>query len=191
MDVATWQQYLTTRSSKLLDAIVREEMPFIRDMAKHFARKHRSVDYDDIVQDLSVGLIKAIDRWDPERGTWRMYAFHLMKRELHAWRKRSALISHPDGHVVFDNEDGDIFRRLSSPAEAEDITDGHRLVEEIKQLKPREQETLLNRFMLEESVRETSKHIGCSPQRVQQIQDEALKKLKKRMAFKPKKRRAA
>jgi RNA polymerase sigma-B factor len=52
---------------RLRDRLVTEHLP----VAKHIARRfgHRGEPYDDLVQVATVGLINAVDRFDPERGS--------------------------------------------------------------------------------------------------------------------------
>ncbi|MFD1150025.1 SigB/SigF/SigG family RNA polymerase sigma factor [Saccharothrix hoggarensis] len=52
---------------RLRDELVTEHLP----VAKHIARRfgHRGEPYDDLVQVATVGLINAVDRFDPERGS--------------------------------------------------------------------------------------------------------------------------
>jgi RNA polymerase sigma factor for flagellar operon FliA len=48
---------------------IRELLPIVRAMAKRIHRLVPSVDVDDLVGDGSVGLIRAVDGFDPARGT--------------------------------------------------------------------------------------------------------------------------
>jgi RNA polymerase sigma-B factor len=55
------------RREQLRDKLVTEHLP----VAKHIARRfgHRGEPYEDLVQVATVGLINAVDRFDPERGS--------------------------------------------------------------------------------------------------------------------------
>jgi RNA polymerase sigma-B factor len=55
------------RRERLRDELVTEHLP----VAKHIARRfgHRGEPHDDLVQVATVGLINAVDRFDPERGS--------------------------------------------------------------------------------------------------------------------------
>ena len=49
------------------DDLVVRHLPLVRSLARRYA--HRGVPLDDLIQVGSVGLIKAVDRFDPSRGT--------------------------------------------------------------------------------------------------------------------------
>ena len=49
------------------DELFERHLPLARKLARRYLRPGES--YDDLVQVASVGLLKAIDRFDPERGT--------------------------------------------------------------------------------------------------------------------------
>ena len=65
------EQALLVRYHRAGDLAAREELverflPFARDLARRYSYTEES--FDDLVQVASVGLIKAIDRFDPDRG---------------------------------------------------------------------------------------------------------------------------
>lgn len=61
--IASWQ---SERDPAVLDALVRQFMPLVRALARRYS--HSSMVMEDLVQVAALGLIKAIDRFDPERG---------------------------------------------------------------------------------------------------------------------------
>lgn len=63
---ARFVDYRRTRRSDLRDRLVRRHMPLAERIAGRY--RHRGVPYDDLVQTASVGLIHAVDRFDPDRG---------------------------------------------------------------------------------------------------------------------------
>jgi RNA polymerase sigma-B factor len=64
-DHALFVRYRRDRDAATRDALVARFMP----LALHLARRyHSSADHDDLAQVASIGLLKAIDRFDPERG---------------------------------------------------------------------------------------------------------------------------
>lgn len=63
---ARFVDYRRTGSAELRDRLVRRHMPLAERIAGRFQR--RGVAYDDLVQTASVGLIHAVDRYDPDRG---------------------------------------------------------------------------------------------------------------------------
>jgi len=55
-----------TRDPALRDTLVERYLPLARQLARHYQRPDESM--DDLVQVASLGLVKAIDRFDPSRG---------------------------------------------------------------------------------------------------------------------------
>src|SRR5665213_3619587 len=50
------------------EATIRSLLPLVRTMARRVARVVRAADLDDLIGDGSVGLIRAVDAFDPARG---------------------------------------------------------------------------------------------------------------------------
>jgi RNA polymerase sigma-B factor len=61
------RRYAKERSPQVREELVQRFMPLARRLAARYAGGAEP--YDDLVQVASVGLVKAIDRFDPERGT--------------------------------------------------------------------------------------------------------------------------
>ncbi len=61
------RRYAAERSPQVREELVQRFMPLARRLASRYAGGAEP--YDDLVQVASVGLVKAIDRFDPERGT--------------------------------------------------------------------------------------------------------------------------
>ena len=64
---ALWERFVRTRDSAVREELVRRYMPF----AKNLALRYRggSEAFDDLLQVANLGLVNAIDRFDPSRGT--------------------------------------------------------------------------------------------------------------------------
>ena len=60
-----WVEFASTRDSSLRDRLITENLGLARRLAHRFA--HRGQSYDDLAQVASIALIKAVDRYDPER----------------------------------------------------------------------------------------------------------------------------
>ena len=58
-------EFASTRDSSLRDQLITENLGLARRLAHRFA--HRGQSYDDLAQVASIALIKAVDRYDPER----------------------------------------------------------------------------------------------------------------------------
>src|ERR1700727_1279634 len=61
-----WVEFAASRDERLRDELVTEHIGLARRLAHRFA--NRGEPYDDLVQVGSIALIKAVDRFDPERG---------------------------------------------------------------------------------------------------------------------------
>ncbi|MGH9096448.1 MAG: SigB/SigF/SigG family RNA polymerase sigma factor [Acidimicrobiales bacterium] len=58
-------EFASTRDSSLRDRLITDNLGLARRLAHRFA--HRGQSYDDLAQVASIALIKAVDRYDPER----------------------------------------------------------------------------------------------------------------------------
>jgi RNA polymerase sigma-B factor len=86
-------RYAAERCPELRDRLVRRYLPLARYCANQFARP--GTPFDDLLQVASLGLIKALDRYDPARGvSFSSYAMPTMTGELrrffrdHSWNVR-------------------------------------------------------------------------------------------------------
>ena len=80
-DVLLLRRYAATRDMLTREQLVARYLPLARYAANHYSR--RSEPFDDLVQVASVGLLKAIDRFDPHNGaTFSSYALPTMLGEL-------------------------------------------------------------------------------------------------------------
>jgi RNA polymerase sigma-B factor len=87
---ALLRRFAETRSPELRDRLVRSFMPLARSLALRYRRRSESI--DDLVAVANLGLVKAIDGYDPGRGrTFGAYAVPTILGELrrhfrdHVW----------------------------------------------------------------------------------------------------------
>ncbi len=84
------------RRSELRDAIVQQVMPYVKKIGHGLAR--RSTDpVDDIIQVGSIGLMKAVEKFDPFCGTsFKTYSTYLITGEIrHYLRDKTSMIKAP------------------------------------------------------------------------------------------------
>jgi RNA polymerase sigma-B factor len=94
-DHALLARYATTRDPALRDALVQRYLPLARYAAQQYARA--SEPFDDLLQIASIGLLKAIDRYDPQIGAaFASYAMPTMHGDLRRhFRDRSWAVRPP------------------------------------------------------------------------------------------------
>jgi RNA polymerase sigma-B factor len=77
----TFEAFASTRDSALRDQLIEAHLGLAEYLARRFA--NRGEPLDDLVQVASTGLIKAVDRFEPERGLeFSTYATHTIVGEL-------------------------------------------------------------------------------------------------------------
>ena len=64
---ALWQEFAQGRDPAIREELVRRYLPFARSLALRY--RGASESFDDLLQVASLGLVNAIDRFDPSRGT--------------------------------------------------------------------------------------------------------------------------
>lgn len=78
------------------DALLQQHMELVHRIARHYSQSVQS-HFDDLVQVGSIGLLRAIERFDPNRRTqFRTYASHLITSEIrHYLRDQVAVVRLP------------------------------------------------------------------------------------------------
>lgn len=78
------------------DQLINDHMDLVRRIARHYSHNFRT-HYDDLVQVGSIGLLRAIERYDAERQTrFKTYASHLITSEIrHYLRDQVAVVRLP------------------------------------------------------------------------------------------------
>jgi RNA polymerase sigma-B factor len=123
-DSALLQRYARTRDPELREQLVRRYLPLARYAANQYARGPEP--FDDLLQVACLGLLKAIDRFDPERqSAFSSYALPTMSGELRRhFRDRGWAVRPPrdllEQALHVERTAGELQRRLGrSPTVAE------------------------------------------------------------------------
>lgn len=87
----------TARSQEARRLLIEQHLPLVRTIARRFT--HRGESFEDLLQVGALGLIKAVDRFDPQRGvTLGAYAAPTIAGEIQRHlRDRATLIRIPRG----------------------------------------------------------------------------------------------
>jgi len=123
-DLILLQRYRATGDRRVRDELVERFMPLARKLARRYSRGYESL--DDLTQVASVGLIKAVERFDPSRGiAFSSYAVPTIAGELKRYFRDYSWAVRPPRDLQeltlrVDNVAADLTRTLErSPTTAE------------------------------------------------------------------------
>lgn len=96
--LARFYEYRRTRSAELRDELVLEHTGLVEKLARQFMSSGEPV--EDLMQEGYIGLIKAVDRFEPDKGVkFTTYATHIITGEIrHYLRDLGKLIQEPGWH---------------------------------------------------------------------------------------------
>lgn len=158
-------------------------------LVAHFARKYNwnTVDYEDILQDGIVGLIYAIERYNPKYGSFSNYARYWIKQKI--WQntlkeyfknrdKTAVSLNEPiDGNELNEIELIDIIADENSQIPF-DIVDNKTAIKNMldsKKLTDTERQ-FVKEYLKDKNFAKTSKRLGFTPQNAQNILQKMAKK---------------
>ena len=135
-DSHLWVRYHDHGDAAAREALVERFMPLARQLARRYQRRHEPI--DDLLQVANMGLVKAVDRFDPSRGTaFSTFAVPTILGELKRYFRDSAWAVHvPRGLqervMKLDRAAEDLHRRLGrSPTTPELAVELHLTSEEL------------------------------------------------------------
>jgi len=169
-------QFAQSRDRTVRDQLVEAHLGLAEYLARRFANRGEPV--DDLVQVASMGLVKAVDRFDPERGVeFSTYATHTIVLEaLEAGQAyRFASLDAPSG----DGENHSFASHLGGDDPG--VADAERralLAPLLKRLEPREQLIVHLRFFQGMTQSEIAAHLGISQMHVSRLLAKSVAQLR-------------
>lgn len=100
------ENYLADRSIERRNAVVMAHMEHVKTIAELMSRKlHPNADQNDIVQAGALGLIKAVERFDPTRGIkFNTFAAHAIRGGIKDFVRENTGFRRGDNHPVVDSQ---------------------------------------------------------------------------------------
>jgi RNA polymerase sigma-B factor len=157
--------------------LIETHLPLVRALARRFA--WRGEPLDDLIQVGCIGLIHAVDRYDPGRGPFEAYAVPTINGEIRRHlRDRSTLVRVPAGSAVALRieplEEGD--GPPADPIAA--VIDRVSLAAALRTLPLHERRIVLLGFYGERSQRRIAHDVGLSQIHVSRLMRHALERLR-------------
>lgn len=172
-----------------VDKLVQHNLRFVINIAKKFRDKYPNVPFSDIISEGNVGLLKAAKKFDPSRNIkFSSYAVWWIKASI-----KDCISDYFNECTVFDDKDWEniseseyMYDRINDEYEKKlnDMQSRRSAVEDLIQcLEERERKIIMLFFGLGEDAKamnldEISKKMSITKERVRQIKDSALVKLK-------------
>lgn len=195
-----WYRYKYDNDIGARNKLVEANLKFVTNVAKQY--KGRGLSYSDLISEGNVGLIRAIEKFDPERGYKAIsYAVWWIKQAiLEALEKRNSMGGDelPSERTNVDTEtiDDDTQSLTTNNTDEATITEEDeggnedkrtKLIGLLNVLDDRENEIISRNFGLNGSQPQTLEEIGealnISKERVRQLKEVALKKMRERALF--------
>lgn len=186
---------------KLRAEIVHDEGSFVRRCVMRFVYSAgvtgNSRELADLMQTATIGLLRALEKWQPARGSWRTTAWIWIRNELQVSLRKDALIrgndtkrmphelkeelldagmpvsgvrlSFVDDEDVFVGAEGDVDLLLDLKTALDD-------------LRPSEHEAVWATLMYGETTGDVAARSGVTKQRIQQRRTKGLQELRERLA---------
>jgi RNA polymerase sigma-B factor len=169
-------------------ALIERHLPLVRSIARRFAGAGEPL--DDLVQVGAIGLIKAVDRFDPARGTpLEPYAAAAIAGEIrHHLRDRCSVVRLPrrlgaEGARVRVSPFADGHETSGDLAPAAD--DRLAIARAVRALHPRSRRLVALRFFGDLSQAQAAAAVGISPVHASRLIQEALGTMRDQLADTP------
>jgi RNA polymerase sigma-B factor len=178
---APWE----TRAAEARELLIQQHLPLVRTLARRFAGRGEQL--DDLVQVGAIGLIKAVDRFDPARGDLVAYAVPTILGEIRRYlRDRASPVRVPRG----EQQPGGA-TVVALPLTEELADDGGHGIEVGEQrallgpglqaLSPRERRVVHLRYFVGLSQQRIAAELGLSQTHVSRLLRTSLEKLREQI----------
>lgn len=193
-ELSLWERYKKQNDIKARDKIINSNLKFVASVAKDYIGM--GLPYSDLIAEGNVGLMKAIDNFDYERGfkTISYSVWWIRQNILDALKKRNSikgdeLPETQDNNIDYDRDSDYIVSEVSDDYVENNEFESLKNSEEIKIismlldcLTQREKFIIVNYYGLEnkeeKTLEELGSELGLTKERVRQIKECALKKLR-------------
>jgi RNA polymerase sigma factor (sigma-70 family) len=166
------------------DALVEENIGLVHKWARRYYRYAQSiptVSYEDIFLEGVYGLIKAIDKYKPQKGSFSTYATIWIKQSIRRFLQKEKAQLKGRGYLPVQEDEEEQMTLEDMPAEEEELpsSDLENLKRKIEYAPiPQRSKDILRMYFLEGySLREIGEKIGLSKERVRQLIKEDGKKV--------------
>jgi RNA polymerase sigma factor (sigma-70 family) len=176
MNIETWQEYQKTKSPVLLNRIIQDEMPLVRWCIKKFLGSNVQ-DYEDLLQEGAIGLFRALQSWDPEKGEWGGYAPFWIRHYIQKASQNIPLVW--KGTTIF--EETVINGRVVEPV-AEKAALLKEVWDYVDTLPPEQCETMRKLHKDGLYAMEIEESAGVSRWRRRRIEEKAMRSLRRKFA---------
>ena len=190
-----WKRFHETNDMKAREALINANLKFVPTVAKQF--KGCGLPFADIVEEGNIGLIKAIDRFDPKKDTKVIsYAvWWIRKNIIEAIEKRGVLdVDNIDDYLPTNHDKKDdnetVETRIAVPEKNDFVEekqtapiDAINILEELFEGVPeRERYIVSDYFGLDgikpKTLEEIGEEFNLTKERVRQLNEKALKKMR-------------
>jgi RNA polymerase sigma factor (sigma-70 family) len=158
------------------DALVEENIGLVHKWARRYYRYAQSiptVSYEDIFLEGVYGLIKAIDKYKPQKGSFSTYATIWIKQSIRRFLQKEKAQLKGRGYLPVQEDEEEQMTLEDMPAEEEELpsSDLENLKRKIEYAPiPQRSKDILRMYFLEGySLREIGEKIGLSKERVRQL----------------------
>jgi len=184
-------KYKNDRDVNARNKLIEHNQKFVAKIAGEYAGKIRGISYEDLLQEGNLGLFRAIEKYDPDKGRLTTYADAWIRANIRKFIEEWIAQRKAEVGEETRTEEGEktsIFditpaKGPTPEAELQEKQRNRAIQIAMEKLNDNEKFVIENRFMAANPLKldEVGKRLGVSMQRAKQIEDEAVAKMKKEM----------